>query len=62
MCRSSYSTHKCGDIIRHFIDELKPKIRLKVAMDPLNDTQPWEDFQRLVTYDVYVDSNLQQVG
>ena len=28
-------------------------------MDPLNDAQPWEDFQRLVTY--AVDSNLQQV-
>ena len=30
-------------------------------MDPLNDVQPWEDFQRLVTYAVFVDFNLQQV-
>ena len=30
-------------------------------MDPLNDAQPWEDFQRPVTYVVCVDSNLQQV-
>jgi hypothetical protein len=30
-------------------------------VDPLNDAQPWEDFQRLVTYAVSIDSNLQQV-
>lgn len=50
-----------GDKIHRFIDGLKPEIRLKVAVDPLNDAQPWEDFQRLVTYAVSVDANLQQV-
>ena len=30
-------------------------------MDPLNDVQPWEDFHRLVTYAILVDSNLQEV-
>ena len=30
-------------------------------MDPLNDTQPWGYFQRLVTHVVSVDPNLQQV-
>jgi hypothetical protein len=40
---------------------LKPEIRLKVVDDPLNDAQPWEDFQRLVTYAVLVDSSIQQV-
>ena len=25
-------------------------------MDPLNEAQPWEDFQRLVTYVVSIDS------
>ena len=39
-----------GDKIHCFFDGLKPEIRLKVAVDPLNDAQPWEDFQRLVTY------------
>ena len=50
-----------GDKIHRFIDGLKPKIRLKVAVDPLNDARPWEDFQRLVTYAISIDSNLQQV-
>jgi hypothetical protein len=31
------------------------------VVDPLNDAQPWEDFQRLVTHAVSVGSNLQQV-
>ena len=50
-----------GDKIHRFIGGLKPEIRLKVAVDPLNDARPWEDFQKLVTYAVSVDSNLQQV-
>jgi hypothetical protein len=33
-----------GDKIHHFIDGLKPRIRLKVVVDPLNNAQPWEDF------------------
>ena len=37
------------------------EIRSKVAVDQLNDAQPWKYFQRLVTYAVYVDYNLQQV-
>ena len=50
-----------GDKIYHFIDKLMPKIRLKVAVDPLNDAQHWQDFQRLVTYAESVDSNIIQV-
>jgi hypothetical protein len=30
-------------------------------VDPLNDAQPWEDFQRLVINADYIDYNLQQV-
>ena len=37
------------DKFHHFINELKPMIRFKIAGDSLNDTQPWEDFQRRVT-------------
>ena len=33
-----------GDKIHRFIDGLKPEIRRKVAVDPLNDAQPWEAF------------------
>ena len=47
-----------GDKIQQFIDGLKSELKLKVAVDPLNDAQPWEDFQSLVTYVIYVDSNL----
>ena len=50
-----------GDKIHHFIIGLKPEIRMSVAMDPLNNAQPWEDFQRLITYVVFVDANLQQM-
>ena len=50
-----------GNKIHHFIDGLKLEIRLKVVVDSLNDAQPWEDFQRLVTNVISVDSNLQQV-
>jgi hypothetical protein len=50
-----------GDKIHRFIAGLKPEIRLKVAVDPMNNAQPWEDFQRLVTYAVSIDANLQQV-
>ena len=46
-----------GDKNHDFIDGLKPELRLKVVVNPLNDAQPWEDFQMLVTYAVYVDSN-----
>ena len=49
-----------GNKIHCFIEDLKPYIRLNVAMDPLNDVQLQEDFQRLETYAV-ADSNLQQV-
>ena len=47
--------------IHRFIDKLKPKIKVKVAMYTLNDARPWEDFQRLNTYVISVDSNFQQV-
>ena len=30
-------------------------------MDPLNDAQSWEDFQRLVTYAISIDFSPQQV-
>lgn len=30
-------------------------------VDPLDNPQPWKDFQRLITYVVSVDVNLQQV-
>ena len=45
-----------GDKIHCFVDGIKLKIRLKVVVDPLNDAQPWKDFQRLG-----IDFNLQQV-
>ena len=48
-----------GDKLYHFIDDINPEIRLKLAVNPLNDAQPWEDFLRRVTYAVNVDSNLQ---
>ena len=50
-----------GDKIHHFIDGLNLELRLKIVVDPLNDAQPWEDFQRLVIYAGVVDSNVQQV-
>ena len=49
-----------GEKIHRFIDKLKEK-KVKVAMDTMNDSQPWEDFQRLITYVISVDSNFQQV-
>jgi hypothetical protein len=33
-----------GEKIHCFIARLKPKIRLKVAVDPMNNVQSWEDF------------------
>ena len=50
-----------GNKIHCFIVGLKPEIRLQVAVDPMNNAQLWEDFQRLVTYVVSIDANLQQV-
>jgi NifB/MoaA-like Fe-S oxidoreductase len=50
-----------GDKIHCFIIELKPEIRLMVTVDPLNNAQAWEDFQRLVTHVVSIDANLQQM-
>ena len=50
-----------GEKIHHFIDKWKPKLKVKVAMDTLNDAQPWEDFQRLITYVISIDSKFQQV-
>ena len=48
-----------GDKIYYFIISLKPEIRMLMAVDPLNNAQPWEDFQRLITmYVVFVDANL----
>ena len=47
-----------GEKIHKFIARLKPKIRLKVAVDSMNNVQPWEDFQRLVTYVVSIEANL----
>ena len=51
-----------GDKIHNFIDGLKPKTRLKVAVDPLNNAQPWEDFQKNCYLCRFVVSNLQQVN
>ena len=50
-----------GENIHHFIDTLKSKIKVQVAMYTLDDVQPWEDFQRLITYVISVDSNFLQV-
>ena len=50
-----------GDKIHRFITSLKPEIRMPVEVDPLNNAQPWENFQRLITYVDFVDANLQQM-
>ena len=42
-------------------NKIEARKRLKVAVNPLNDVQPWEDFHRLVTYAICIDSNSQQV-
>ena len=50
-----------GDMIHHFIIGLKLEIRMSMAVDPLNNAQPWEIFQMLIAYVVFVDANLQQM-
>ena len=32
-----------------------------LTLDPLNNAQPWEDFQKLVIYVVSINANLQQM-
>lgn len=49
------------DKIQYFIAGLKPKTKMEVIVDPLNNAQPWEDIQKLITYVVFIDANLQQI-